>query len=108
MSQLFWYNVARFPSKRKRVPGKRSSKYCAPTWSWASIEGDIAWYHQSIEYKWLATIVSAHVDLADPSYPFSETTGWVLRIRGSSQTAYEVKKRDDPKNDANNLKMAGT
>jgi len=39
---MFWYSKARFSDDGK-VPGKRPPKYCAPSWSWASIEDDI--YH---------------------------------------------------------------
>lgn len=93
LSQLFWFHYAGYP----RVPGKRSSKYRVPTWSWASIDGEIAWYHPSPEYKWLATIVSTHVELKDTSYPFSEVMGGELRVRGSLQTAYGVKKVQGPR-----------
>jgi hypothetical protein len=106
LSQLFWFHDAKSP----RVPGKRSSKYRAPTWSWASIDGRIAWYHPSLEYKWLATIniVSVHVELKDTSHPFSEVIGGELRVRGSLQTTYRVKKRTESETDPNNLRMAGT
>jgi hypothetical protein len=75
---LFWYIQSQSPTTRKWVPGTRPSVYRAPTWSWASIEGSVSWYHPTIDYKWLTKVIAVHVDLVDPAYPFSEISGGAL------------------------------
>jgi hypothetical protein len=76
------------------------------TWSWASINGDISWYHTKVQYKWLATIIDVQVDLADTEYPFPQVSGATLRLQGPVQTAYILK--EDNTGDRNNARMAGT
>jgi hypothetical protein len=110
LQQLLWYNVARYPNGRgrgrERLPGKRPLEYCAPTWSWASINGDISWHHPKVKYKWLATVINVQVDLVDPEYPFSQVSGGTLRLRGPVQIAY-VFKEDNPAG-SNSSWIAGT
>lgn len=95
LHHLFWYNKARHPNRSTRVCGTRPSVCRAPSWSWASIEGDINWYMPVIDYKWQAKVTEAHVDLVDPSYPFGQVYGGALRIFGQLQWSYSVKGNHD-------------
>ncbi|GKU06205.1 heterokaryon incompatibility protein [Fusarium langsethiae] len=62
-----------------RKNGVRPQKYRAPTWSWASVDGQIdyksAWVHSINE---LAVVQEAHVELESPENSFGKVTdGWV-------------------------------
>ena len=102
LHHLFWYNKGHSPNKSTRLPGTRPRDYRAPSWSWASVDGDVDWYHPVVDYKRQAEVIEVHVDLVDPAYPFGEVSGGVLRIRGSLQLDYKRK----PKTPG--FRMAGT
>lgn len=62
-----------------RPSGVRTRKYRAPTWSWASIEGEIDYKTDWFEtFNELAIIQNAHVDLDSLEHLFGRVTGgWV-------------------------------
>jgi hypothetical protein len=90
LHHLFWYSRAEHHVTRGWAAGKRPSTYRAPTWSWASVEGKISWYHPAIDYAWVTEIIDAHVDLVDQAYPFSQVSGGYLRVRGPLHSKYSI------------------
>jgi len=89
LEQLLWYNP-------RQVALLRPEQYQAPTWSWASVKGQVtcdAQYalepvtewpkkHPSYLRSVLAEVVDAHVTLNDDRYPFGKVKDGHLLISG--------------------------
>lgn len=76
LRDLLWY-----PS---HAPAKElSSKYRAPSWSWASLDVSVTWDTSSehLEFENIK-ILSCHVGLASTEHPFGEVTEGELLVRG--------------------------
>jgi Heterokaryon incompatibility protein (HET) len=79
--QLLW--VAEYGRERTRK-SKRSHEYLAPTWSWASIDGEISrlgYISYTDDRGIMIDILTVRVDLATAS-PFGQITGAFLQVRG--------------------------
>lgn len=80
------------PGLKWQVPepaGDRPSIYCAPTWSWASVLGEVVW----ADYKPPVTdsvasstaILDCHVTVEEPLAPLGRVSEGTLTIRGVSK-----------------------
>jgi hypothetical protein len=98
---MFWQIKPRFSDRHGRERGARPVTYRAPSWSWASMEGDIEWYHPDESMKWSAKVLDVHVALVDPKAPFGQVSTGFLRVSGRMQTKYRIKERQE-------YNMAGT
>lgn len=61
--------------------GTRSSKWRAPSWSWASLDGEILFEQKSHEAMALASIIEMHLELFDPRNPYGALQSASLQIR---------------------------
>jgi hypothetical protein len=78
---MFWQSMPRY-SGSVREDCKRPLTYRAPSWSWASVEGNIIWYHPEETMKWTAKIPEVDVVLADHWSTFGEVTSGSLVLSG--------------------------
>ena len=81
----------------------RPSVYRAPTWSWASVLGEIIWIHDKPPAKNKMTastaILDCHVTPEEPLAPLSKVSKGTLTIRGGSKALrwdgdFEIPRRD--------------
>ncbi|CAG8961290.1 hypothetical protein HYFRA_00013569 [Hymenoscyphus fraxineus] len=72
--QLLWY-------KMKPVPGKTKS-YCAPSWSWASLNGRVDYTRPfSQDQRYMIQVLEAATKLVTTN-PMGQVSGGYIRLRG--------------------------
>ncbi|KAI8964485.1 HET-domain-containing protein [Daldinia sp. FL1419] len=76
---------------RTKVPGRRPSSYRAPSWSWASLDGDIAELDGATS-PWSVQILKAETTPKGDDIT-GEITGGVLTVRGYICTGQDVELR---------------
>ena len=74
----YWLLWRTTPSTRDR---KKPKTACAPSWSWASVEGSIEWLHHNWWRHYSKTYIIEAKTVA-PTNPFSSVQGGYIRIRG--------------------------
>lgn len=107
LHQLLWNPR---PFKRKERKATRPAEYRAPSWSWASLDGEI-WRNDIDNFtengftESTCELVDAHVELRIPEHRFGQVLGGVLQLHGnlkrftwtdSSDYAYENSKAISP------------
>ena len=60
---------------------KKPKTSCAPSWSWASVEGSIEWLH-IFYWEWNSKIYIIEARTVPPNNPFSSVQGGYIRVRG--------------------------
>ena len=93
---LMWWNgsiTGHDPNRRGRTTNPyydqkclRPTKFRAPSWSWASIDGAIS-HHRGDHFTKTLEIVSCSVTLASSDLPFGEVTGGSLKVTGDMKRA---------------------
>lgn len=78
---------------KKINPGKRPSVPRAPSWSWASIDTDVIYWHNSNDQEAFVNIKSCDIDLSGEN-PFGEVIRGVLRLQGFLIEAYVTAEPD--------------
>lgn len=78
LQDLLWYT-----RDQEGEPGRahRLMEYRAPSWSWASVDGDVR--HSTLSNDGVtavAEVVSCEVKLKNPQYPFGEVTDGFLQL----------------------------
>jgi len=74
INDLLWYIDG--------TPSHRPDDYRAPSWSWASVEGTIHHLTNLNTCRNFATVLDAHIFLADPAIPTGKVTGGFVILRG--------------------------
>lgn len=64
--------------KRNREYG-RPEKYRAPSWSWAAVDGEVLWEHESNKGV-ISEVKDWNVELKSPKTPYGEVTGGFLLL----------------------------
>jgi hypothetical protein len=64
------------------INGKQVSEYRAPSWSWASLDGQIDFDVPRSAFRWTAEIISAKTTLKTPEALYGEVTDGFIIIRG--------------------------
>jgi hypothetical protein len=83
---MFWQSKPRY-SGYVQENCKRPLTYRAPSWSWASVEGNITWFHPGQSMKWTAKILHVEVVLVDHQSLFGQVSGGSLCVSGCLQKA---------------------
>lgn len=70
---------------RRKTGDIRPAQYCAPSWSWAAVEGAvrIRTEPELVDVQTVAEVVRCDVALNDQDLPFGEVTGGVLVLRAA-------------------------
>ena len=68
---------SRYDANRSRTP----SRYTAPSWSWASIDGEISTDTESLRLDGLAEVLDAQVSLSSLGNPYSAVTDGYVRLK---------------------------
>ncbi|KAF3766495.1 HET-domain-containing protein [Cryphonectria parasitica EP155] len=85
----------------------RPSKYIAPSWSWASVNGTVCIGCAWREKQFYAEIIRCGITVLDQSLPTGQVTAGVLELRGplkqmrwTGQTHFKLFKETDPNSEA--------
>lgn len=71
-------------SKGRNAYNHRPAEYRAPSWSWASVEGDVTQLSKAfLDDNTLAKVLMCEVTLEDAALPFGRVTGGTLVLRAA-------------------------
>lgn len=82
---LLWYTPKTIrPSQKSQVP-TRPVKYRAPSWAWASVDGEVKWHalKGTVELQ----IIDVSTDLVQPGNPFGQVKDGHLVVSGRTASA---------------------
>lgn len=74
LNNLLWY-IDGTPSTRPNI-------YCAPSWSWASVDGTVHYLTTLNPSREFAKVLDTHVSLGDHNVPTGAITGGFIIFRG--------------------------
>ncbi|CAG8960069.1 hypothetical protein HYFRA_00010547, partial [Hymenoscyphus fraxineus] len=80
MFDLTWkHEVALYGNK---IPLSVPTNYRAPTWSWASVDGNIKYNCVLEQFQPWSTLISSNIVLKNPASPFGEVLSGSITLRG--------------------------
>jgi len=79
LDELLW-------NRASQITGRRPSKWRAPSWSWASIDGEIQTRSYLRPYHGF-DVLSMHIELVTPVDPFGEVTSRFIIVKGHIKRA---------------------
>lgn len=82
---LLWYTPKTTKTNQKSQVPSRPVKYRAPSWAWASVDGEVKWH--SLKGKVELDIIDVSTDLVQSENPFGQVKDGHLVVRGRTASA---------------------